>query len=210
MNPPLRVGDTCSVEHRHASDTFALPQGPSLRSGLCCPKPSSLNRPHPPRSRAHRDFTAWRLIRNAFAVRERLGDPRAVPGFYCAFRPGMPSSKTPGSSTSSVPGSDIDIGLRRGLSGSALPKSPQSVSRGVSISRLPRFAFATACQFARPPVRIRPGFPAVGDFSGRPGGECAPIVSAVNRGLGAWPGQRRAGGQLKSTKNLEAIEVTNN
>jgi hypothetical protein len=164
MNPPLRVGDTCSVEHRHASDTFALPQGPSLRSGLCCPKPSSLNRPHPPRSRAHRDFTAWRLIRNAFAVRERLGDPRAVPGFYCAFRPGMPSSKTPGSSTSSVPGSDIDIGLRRGLSGSALPKSPQSVSRGVSISRLPRFAFATACQFARPPVRIRPGFPAVGDF----------------------------------------------
>src|SRR5579864_3914089 len=81
MNPPLRVGDTCSVEHRHASDTFALPQGPSLRSGLYCPKPSSLNRPHPPRSRAHRDFTAWRLIRNAFAVRERLGDPRAVPGF---------------------------------------------------------------------------------------------------------------------------------
>src|SRR5579864_4821245 len=150
MNPPLRVGDTCSVEHRHASDTFALPQGPSLRSGLCCPKPSSLNRPHPPRSRAHRDFTAWRLIRNAFAVRERLGDPRAVPGFYCAFRPGMPSSKTPGSSTSSVPGSDIDIGLRRGLSGSALPKSPQSVSRGVSISRLPRFAFATACQLLAP------------------------------------------------------------
>ena len=29
------------------------------------------------------DFTAWRLIRDAFAVRERLGDPRVVPSFRC-------------------------------------------------------------------------------------------------------------------------------
>ena len=36
----------------------ALPQGPSLRSGLCCPGPSTLNRPHPPHSQAHPDFTA--------------------------------------------------------------------------------------------------------------------------------------------------------
>src|SRR6201988_4684670 len=57
------------------------PQGPSLGSGLCCPGPSSLNRPHPPHSQAHRDFTAQRLIRDAFAVRERLGDPRVVPSF---------------------------------------------------------------------------------------------------------------------------------
>src|SRR3954453_5482884 len=57
------------------------PQGPSLGSGLCCPGPSSLNRPHPPHSPAHRDFTAGRLIRDAFAVRERRGDPRVVPGF---------------------------------------------------------------------------------------------------------------------------------
>src|SRR6516164_7236438 len=34
----------------------------------------------------------------AFAVRERLGDPRAVPGFRCAFLPDMPSSMTPESS----------------------------------------------------------------------------------------------------------------
>jgi len=46
----------------------ALPQGPSLGSGLCCPGPSSLIRPHPPHSRAHRDFAAERLIRHAFAV----------------------------------------------------------------------------------------------------------------------------------------------
>jgi hypothetical protein len=67
---------------------------------LFCPGPSSLSRPHPPHSQAHRDFTARRLIRDAFAVRERLGDPRVVPSFRCTFLPGMPSSPTPGSSTS--------------------------------------------------------------------------------------------------------------
>src|SRR5262245_30852185 len=36
-------------------------------------------------------------MRDAFAVRERRGDPRAVPGFRCSFAPGMPSSTTPGS-----------------------------------------------------------------------------------------------------------------
>jgi hypothetical protein len=45
------------------------PQGSSLLSELCCLEPSSLNRSHPPYPRAHRDFTAWRLIRDAFAVR---------------------------------------------------------------------------------------------------------------------------------------------
>ena len=91
-------GEPDSVAHRHASDPVALPQGPSLRSGLCCPGPSTLNRPHPPHSRAHRDFTAQRLIRDAFAVRVRLGDPRAVPCFRQSFLLGMSSSKTPGSS----------------------------------------------------------------------------------------------------------------
>ena len=74
------------------------PQGSSLWPELCCLAPSSLNRPHPPHPRAHCDFTAWRLIRNAFAVRERRGDPRVVPGFRCPFLPGMPPSLTPGSS----------------------------------------------------------------------------------------------------------------
>jgi len=83
--PPWRVGNP-------------PPQGSSLGSGLCCPGPSSLNRPHPPHSQAHRDFTARRLIRDAFAVRERLGDPRVVPGFRCPFFPDMPPSMTPGSS----------------------------------------------------------------------------------------------------------------
>ena len=66
---------------------------------MFCPGPSSLNRPHPPHSQAHRNFTAWRLIRDAFAVRERLGDPRVVPSFRCTFLPDMPSSPTPGTPT---------------------------------------------------------------------------------------------------------------
>ena len=107
------------------------PQGPSLGSGLYCPGPSSLNRPHPSRSRAHHDFTAWRLIRNAFAVRERLGDPRAVPGFRCTFRPGIAVLSDPGElSIDNFQHVDVDFGLRRILSGSALPNIPQSVSRG--------------------------------------------------------------------------------
>src|SRR3982751_4497770 len=50
-------------------------------------------------------------------------------------------------------------GLRRDLNGSALPIIPQSVSRGARLSRLHWFAFATACQVARPPGRIGPSFP---------------------------------------------------
>ena len=140
------------------------PQRPSLGAGLFCPGPSSLNRPHPPHSQAHRDFTARRLIRDAFAVRERRGDPRAVPGFHCTFLPDMPSSPTPGSSTSISRNFDADIGLRRMTTGSALPTLPQSVPRGRSISWLHWFASATACQIARPPVRIRLERPAFGDF----------------------------------------------
>ena len=83
--------------HRHVVNTPPT-QGPSLGSGLFCPGPSSLNRPHPSHSQAHRDFTARRLIRDAFAVRERLGDPRVVPSFRCTFLPDMPSSPTPGNS----------------------------------------------------------------------------------------------------------------
>jgi hypothetical protein len=55
-------------------------------------------------------------------------------------------------------------GLRRLTTGSALPKLPQSVPRGLLISWLHWFASATACQVARPPVRIRLDRPAFGDF----------------------------------------------
>ena len=134
-----------------------IPQGPSLRFGLSCPDPSSLNRPHPPHSRAHRDFAAWRLIRDAFAVRERLGDPRVVPGFRCPFFPDMPSSATPGSSTS--------IRSRQRCRHRPSPKEQRLGTPKIPAIRFTRgevfeastvHTFATACQFARHPVRIWP------------------------------------------------------
>ena len=41
----------------------ALLHGPSLRFGLCYPEPSTLNRPDPPHSRAHRNFTSSAYMR---------------------------------------------------------------------------------------------------------------------------------------------------
>ena len=76
----------------------ALPQGPSLRSGFFCPGPSTLNRPHPPHSQAHPDFTAVRLIPDAFAVHTT---PRRPPSGSTLSLPvllDMPSSTTPGRS----------------------------------------------------------------------------------------------------------------
>ncbi len=84
----LCVRDDARVRHLRASAPNRSTQGPSLRSGLCCPGPSSLNRPHPPLSRAHPDFAAWRFIRDALAVPIRigLGNPRLVLSFPgCSF-----------------------------------------------------------------------------------------------------------------------------
>src|SRR3954467_4749903 len=67
-------------------------------------------------------------------------------------------------------------GLRRDPSGSALPTLPQSVSRGTRFSRLHWFAFATACQVARPPGRIGPSFPGPpGAFTSRLSAGLAPF-----------------------------------
>ena len=88
-----------------------------------------------------------------------------VPGFRCRFRPDMPPSLTPGSSiVVSVQNTDVDIGLRHGPKGSALPMIPQSVSRGARISGLLWFATATACQVAGPPGTDLTGLPANGGF----------------------------------------------
>jgi hypothetical protein len=163
-----------------------LPQGSSLRFGLCYPDPSTLNRPHPPHSRAHRDFTARRLIRDAFAVRERLGNPRVVPSFRCLFLPDMPSSTTPGSSTiHKFQSRDVDIGLRHHVSGSALPKSPQSASRGGTLTRLPRFT-----HLLRPVSLLAPLYgpdrisPANGDFYIQAFNEIGPLLDMTTASTG--------------------------
>ncbi len=71
------------------------PQGLSLRSGLFYPRPSPLIGPIRPTRRHSAISPTMRLIRDAFAVRERLGDPRAVPSFCCTFLPDMPSPMSP-------------------------------------------------------------------------------------------------------------------
>ena len=79
----------------------ALPQGPSLRSGLCCPGPSSLNWPHPPHSPAYPDFAAARFIRDIFAVPDLHRPRRPTSGSELSsmlFR-NMSSSTTTGNSS---------------------------------------------------------------------------------------------------------------
>ena len=130
------------------------PRGP--RSGsVMLSDPSSLNRPHPPHSRAHRNFTARRLICDASAVRERLGHPRAVPVFRCPFLPGMPPPTTPGSSTmiSSRAATSMVPSPRSQRLGT--PTSPAiRFTRGINFGASTVHPFATACQVARRPVRI--------------------------------------------------------
>ena len=121
------------------------PQGPSLGSGLFCPGPSSLNRPHPPHSQAHRTFTAWRLIRDAFAVRERLGDPRVVPNFHCTFLPGMPSSPTPRSPTP--------------ISRTSMPTSPSPYDHRLGTPNSPAIRSTRVSAFVASLVRFRCGLP---------------------------------------------------
>ena len=156
----LRSGSQFSARSSTAirATSVALPQGPSLRSGLYCPGPSSLTRPHPPHSQAHRDFAASRLIRDVHAVRERSSDPRVVPGFRVLFLPLMSSSRTPGSPRQALfQPSRRSIGLRHRGNGSALPTSPPSASGGGGISGLPGSLPLRPDRLLASPRRIRPG-----------------------------------------------------
>src|SRR6266436_1317412 len=70
--PLLCVRDDVLVSTSVRAAKPLYPRGPSLRTGLFCPGPSSLNRPHPPHSQAHPHFTVSRLIEDAFAVHIRI------------------------------------------------------------------------------------------------------------------------------------------
>ena len=97
----LCVRDGCACEHLRASGSAALPQGPSLRSGLCCPGPSSLNRPHPPHSPAHPDFTVLsaytRCLRCAYSHMSRR--PATGSELSSMLFRNMSSSETTGNSS---------------------------------------------------------------------------------------------------------------
>ena len=114
---------------RQRAGWAALPQGSSLRPGLFCSGPSTLNRPHPPHSPAHPDFTALRRIRDALAVRFRLGDPCVVPCFRCSVFIGTSSSETPGSASAAC-----TQFLRR-------PRWPSASHNGFGTSEIPTIRF---------------------------------------------------------------------
>jgi len=128
---------------------IALPQRPSLRHGLCCPAPSSLNRPHPPHWYTHRDFTAQRLIPDAFAGRDA---PRSTSGSVLSLRapsrhailydPGEFSGDTHPVASPSTWAFATWRWARHSR------RSPPSASSGGDISGLHWFAFATACRVA--------------------------------------------------------------
>ena len=153
------------------------PQGLSLRSGFFCPGPSTLNSPIRP-TRWHIVISpTLRLIRDAFAVRERLGDPRVVPSFCCAFLLDMPPSMPSGrSKIRFIQITDFDFGLRLDLRGSALPGILLSASsrarfRGflVRISLRPVQLLASLDgsdqDFSQPQRLLHPGFPRVSHLS---------------------------------------------
>jgi hypothetical protein len=123
--------------HRHAVDYSTYLRGP--RSGPGCSVPA-------PHSQAHRDFTAWRLIRDAFAVRERLGDPRVVPSFRCTSLPGMPPSPTPGSPTSLC-------------SRASMPTWPSPFDHRLGTPDPPAIRSTRAAHFVASLVRFRYGLP---------------------------------------------------
>ena len=155
---PRRIPVLCRGTLRAGAPPFErpLPLYPrGLRSRSRCSVPLHPHlRPHPPHSQAHPDFTAQRLIPNAFAVHTAPRRPPSGSALSLSFLPNMPPSTTPGrSETGWFQSCAPDIGLRHVMSGSALPTILLSASRRADFSELHWFAFAAACQVARPLCR---------------------------------------------------------
>jgi hypothetical protein len=94
---------------------------------------------------------------DAFAVRERRGDPRVVPGFHCSFLPGMPSSPTPGSSTSISRTAMPTLAFAEWPPARHSRHSRNPFRAGGRFRGFIWFASATACQVARPPCTDQTG-----------------------------------------------------
>ena len=156
---------------------------------MFCPGPSSLNRPHLPHLRAHRDFVAVRLIRDVFAVPTGLGDPRVVPGFRWLFFLGMSFSKTPENPSAllhpaATPTTSAFAHLRRARR-SQPPHNSVHVGPAFGASR---FASATTCQVARLPLPNRPKGhpPSHGDFYVRASDGLVTLPAAGYHYGGGW------------------------
>src|ERR1039458_1051984 len=149
--------------HRHAVEYSTYPRGPRSGPGCSVPVRHHLIGPIRP-TRRH---IAISSNGGLYAMPSLCGSAEATREWFRAFT--AHSSwhavlSDPGESDIDIQNFDADIGLRRMTTGSALPTLPQSVSRGRRFSWLHWFASATACQVARPPVRIRLERPAFGDF----------------------------------------------
>jgi hypothetical protein len=148
---PLRVGPptrSCTA----MKWVSPQPQGSSLVTGLWCPGRHHLIDPIRP-TRGH---TAISPQSGLYAMPSLCGSAEATHARFRAFaacsfltcRPLRPR----GARTSYCPISRCRHGLRHRLTGSTLPRLPQSDPRGRSISWLHWFTIATACQIARLPL----------------------------------------------------------
>ena len=144
------------------------PRGPRSGSEFFCLDPSTLNRPHPPHSQAHPDFTAQRLIRNAFAVHTAPKRPPSGSTLSLSFLPNMPPSTTPGKSvTGWFQSCGPDIGLRHVMSGSALPTILLSASRRADFSELTGSLMLRPVKSLAPCADLTRTLPATGTFTSR-------------------------------------------
>jgi hypothetical protein len=101
------------------------------------------------------DFTAQRLIRDAFAVRERLGDPRAVPGFSLHIPSWHAILYDPGDSDHrQFQSNDVGMAFAESRPARHSQSSRNPFHAGDDFRGYLVHTFATACQVARPPVRI--------------------------------------------------------
>jgi hypothetical protein len=131
---------------------LALPQGSSLQSGLCCPDPSTLNRPHPSHWQARSDFPSYGYTKRLSCA----GAPRPpASGSVLSLQilVDMSPSLTPEKPVAAL----IQFlrhrhGLRQVPNGSALSSIPQiRFTRGGDFGALQQFTCATTCRLVCPP-----------------------------------------------------------
>ena len=100
----------------------------------------------------------------------------------------------------------VDIGLRRDLNSSALPRLPQSVSRGARITRLQWFAHCYGLSGCSPPCTDLTGRPANGGFTSRLSTARSPSPSldmtTASTGLLCWRGFHPLEWQLASLHQI--------
>ena len=138
VDSPFCAGERIALGHHRSSSVCCSTPGALAPVRVILSRSIVTYWPHPPHLQAQLDFAAWRLIRAAFAVRLRLGDPQVVPCFRCTFLLDMPPITTTRSpSAASAQFFTDDVSLRRKQSGSALLGFPSSASDGVCLTGLP-------------------------------------------------------------------------